>query len=44
LCAAPSDSEDDEIRRRMRRKNTRKEFRLDKLTRQKMGGGYEGMP
>ena len=33
LCAAPSDSEDDEIRRRTRRKNTRKGFRLDKLMR-----------
>jgi hypothetical protein len=33
LCAAPSDSEDDEIRRRMQRKNTRKGFRLDELMR-----------
>ena len=33
FCAAPSDSDDDDIRRRMQRKNTRKGFRLDKLMR-----------
>jgi hypothetical protein len=33
LCAAPSDSEDDQVRRRMTRKNTRKGIRLDRLTR-----------
>jgi hypothetical protein len=33
LCATPSDSEDDQVRRRMIRKNTRKGIRLDRVMR-----------
>ena len=33
LCAVPSDSENDQVRRKMTRKNTRKGIRLDRLMR-----------